>query len=243
MKSNGSVNSMELTRRLYPPLEYDIEKSSYILGSIDISIYNRIFNICNLDIIFKEYIKGVTKYNNIDVIRNILDSKNINKSTVILKCSIEYGNLQFLNLIKKYLINGKIKNYLSNDICINYAVSNNKLVSLKWLFENRNILNLTFDDLTCSMICSEGNLKMLEWLCNRNVPLSSESCVNASIYGHLDILKWMNINKKSIFDLDTVFEHAKKQEIIDWANEVKERNKIYLINGRLILDQLPCIIC
>ena len=114
------------------------------------------------------------------------------------------------------------------------------MVSLKWLFENRNLLNLDFDENTCSRICGSGNLKMLEWLCNRNVPWSNESCIIASKKGHLHILKWLKNNNESLFELNTVFEHATKQEIIEWANEVKQN--IFVVGGKIILERLPCCI-
>lgn len=287
--ANGLVDSIQLIKSLYPPLEYTeqvsdevtvnedmMKKSSFILGSIDKSMIP--YQYYDSEILYPDptkffirfgdldrfrdtqdwknnniiqYIKGAVDYDNFSVVRELLNNCNIDwYHECIFRESIRSGNLIILNLIKKYIVNNQIKpieyNWLEIDKlknvnrCIVDAIRINKMVSLKWLFENRNLLNLDFDENTCSRICGSGNLKMLEWLCNRNVPWSNESCIIASKKGHLHILKWLKNNNESLFELNTVFEHATKQEIIDWANEVKQN--IFVVGGKIILERLPCSI-
>ncbi|EGC35099.1 hypothetical protein DICPUDRAFT_97994 [Dictyostelium purpureum] len=132
--------------------------------------------------------------------------------------------------------------------CIRNAILNGNLELVKFFKSSLSVFNCsssTFDN-----VCCKGNLEMIKYLTSLNVPASFRAYEMASSNGHLDIIKFLHINKPEIeipesaakyavyFNHQNVllfllqnFKQFKKDSILSYAKNIKNIKIVELIEN------------
>lgn len=91
----------------------------------------------------------------------------------------------------------KVLEWLSNNVtydkgtdCMVYAVSNNKLENVKWLYDN----GFNNGDFLIKYACIVGNIEMLDYLYEKNLTSRDEEkeYLFAKINGHSHVTRWLD---------------------------------------------------
>lgn len=103
-----------------------------------------------------------------------------------------------------------------------YAVSGNKLESLKCLFELGFYKDKNIDLISEAII--KGNFEIIEWVKNNDFLLVSEAYKTAAAHGRLDIFKWLYnngcpLNSNMMYYIIS-FEYDNKLEIMRYLKEI-----------------------